>query len=200
MPTHGKFSGRIFFPGRIGTTFLRGLTAFMAFAVCISPYQACAPQLVKSLSTMNRQVSGPLDDAALFAMNSLENAFLICKAFHTGSRFNRIDRRIVKALDILCAKVPDRVVLSDIARECGLSTSRFAHLFRREIGLAPMSYLEQQRIKKARQLLELTAHSITRIAFMTGFESQSYFTRRFSMATGKSPRAYRNEHQEEAKG
>ena len=63
--------------------------------------------------------------------------------------------------------------------------------FKEEVGLTPVQFLEQQRMARARQLLELTGHGVAEIAAMVGYENAFYFTRRFTRATGKSPRAYR---------
>ncbi|HEY8954343.1 chromate resistance protein ChrB domain-containing protein [Chitinophaga sp.] len=51
-------------------------------------------------------------------------------------------------------------------------------------------YIRKLRIDKAIQLLS-TSHSLTEIAYLTGFSDQSHFTRIFKVHTGKSPSAYR---------
>ncbi len=51
-------------------------------------------------------------------------------------------------------------------------------------------YIRQLRIEKAIQLLS-TQHSLTEIAYLTGFSDQSHFARIFKKHTGKSPSAYR---------
>lgn len=51
-------------------------------------------------------------------------------------------------------------------------------------------YIRKLRIDKAIQLMA-TDHSLTEIAYLTGFSDQSHFTRIFRKHTGKSPSAYR---------
>lgn len=54
-------------------------------------------------------------------------------------------------------------------------------------------YIRKLRIDKAVQLLSTTTHSLTEIAYLTGFSDQSHFTRIFRKVTGKSPSAYKKE-------
>lgn len=51
-------------------------------------------------------------------------------------------------------------------------------------------YIRKLRIEKAIQLLD-SKHSLTEIAYLTGFSDQSHFTRIFKKHTGKSPSDYR---------
>jgi AraC family transcriptional regulator of arabinose operon len=153
-------------------------------------------QIVSALLSMNAHAIGPLDEAELFAMNALEKALLLCKAFHADSAQTRLDARIGKALSFMCENASRRVRLDEIAREAALSPSRLSHLFHEQVGLTPLEYLEHQRIRQAKRLLELSAHNVTQIALATGFESQSYFTRRFTARTGVSPKKYRKDYME----
>ncbi|SDF77437.1 chromate resistance protein ChrB domain-containing protein [Chitinophaga filiformis] len=52
-------------------------------------------------------------------------------------------------------------------------------------------YIRKLRIDKAIQLLTTTDHSLTEIAYLTGFSDQSHFTRTFKKFTGKSPSGYK---------
>ncbi|WP_343746354.1 chromate resistance protein ChrB domain-containing protein [Chitinophaga sp.] len=52
-------------------------------------------------------------------------------------------------------------------------------------------YIRKLRIDKAVQLLSTTSHSLTEIAYLTGFSDQSHFTRVFRKFTGKSPSVYK---------
>lgn len=51
-------------------------------------------------------------------------------------------------------------------------------------------YIRKLRIEKAILLME-SSHSLTEIAYLTGFSDQSHFTRIFKKHTGKSPSDYR---------
>ena len=81
--------------------------------------------------------------------------------------------------------------VADYARVAGLSVSQFSHLFRRYYGTSPMAYLNELRMQRARELLDLTGRSVKEVAGEVGFEDPLYFSRAFKAITGQSPSAYR---------
>ncbi|OCX50433.1 AraC family transcriptional regulator [Mucilaginibacter sp. PPCGB 2223] len=48
-------------------------------------------------------------------------------------------------------------------------------------------YMRKARIEKARNLIEHTGHTLTEIAYLTGFSDQAHFTRAFKQYTGVNP-------------
>ncbi|HEX6427530.1 MAG TPA: chromate resistance protein ChrB domain-containing protein [Niastella sp.] len=52
-------------------------------------------------------------------------------------------------------------------------------------------YIRKQRIEKAIALMQIPSHSLTEIAYLTGFSDQSHFTRIFKKHTGQNPSDYR---------
>lgn len=52
-------------------------------------------------------------------------------------------------------------------------------------------YIRKQRIEKAIALMQTPTHSLTEIAYLTGFSDQSHFTRIFKKHTGENPSDYR---------
>lgn len=55
-----------------------------------------------------------------------------------------------------------------------------------------MQYLENMRLKKARELLESSPLSISDIAMMVGYNDPNYFARSFKKVYDLTPREYRN--------
>jgi AraC family transcriptional regulator, arabinose operon regulatory protein len=127
-----------------------------------------------------------------FAMNALEETLLWCDLVNPLSKESRLDPRIQRAANYICEHFAEDLSVSKMAGHCGLSSSRFAHLFREQMGNTPQNFLEMQRLTKARQLLELSQLSIAEIAYQTGFRNPFYFSLRFKQHNrGVSPRAYR---------
>lgn len=52
-------------------------------------------------------------------------------------------------------------------------------------------YIRKLRIEKAIQLLESSSHTLSEIAYLTGFSDQSHFTRIFKKHTGQNPSDYK---------
>ena len=63
-----------------------------------------------------------------------------------------------------------------------------------------VSYLNQIRIDRARELLENPGIKIKDIANMVGFEDEKYFSRQFHKNTGMSPNEYRSQLSDKGKG
>jgi len=123
------------------------------------------------------------------AMNSLENLLLCCH----GALLQRqsvMDERIRHVLHWLNGQLAEPLDVASLAAKVSLSPSRFAHLFREQVGESPMQYLGQLRIQRAKQLLERTTNSIAQVAYEVGLDA-IYFSLRFKQHTGLSPRAYR---------
>lgn len=69
-----------------------------------------------------------------------------------------------------------------------------AHSFTKFTGLSPIQYLNRRRLEVACQLLTDTDYSISDIANLTGFSSQSYFTQIFRKFYDVTPIRYRQTH------
>ena len=58
-------------------------------------------------------------------------------------------------------------------------------------GYSPIQYLLRRRIGEAQTLLITTDYSITQIAGMVGYDTQSYFNMQFTKNVGISPKKFR---------
>ena len=97
------------------------------------------------------------------------------------------DARIGRALSLMHRELGGDWTLDRIAREVGMSRSRFAEQFQALMGSAPMSYLSDQRLQKAMALLSATGEPIQRVATQVGYQSAAAFSRAFSNRYGHSP-------------
>ncbi|HZE41272.1 MAG TPA: helix-turn-helix domain-containing protein [Stackebrandtia sp.] len=84
------------------------------------------------------------------------------------------------------------VTLRELAARESMSTRNFTRRFREEVGMSPQQWLTQQRVERARQLLETTDLSIDRVAIDAGFGTGTSLRQHLHAALGVSPRAYRN--------
>ncbi|MEM7626351.1 MAG: helix-turn-helix domain-containing protein [Planctomycetota bacterium] len=126
------------------------------------------------------------------AMNALEAALLFAaRARLDPAEAVRIDPRLRHVVDLIHRRSDEPWTIAQLAAHAPLSPSRFAHLFREQLGVTPLQYLEAYRLQRARQLLETTGLGVAQIAEAVGFADAFYFSRRFKAAVGQSPRAYR---------
>jgi transcriptional regulator GlxA family with amidase domain len=72
-----------------------------------------------------------------------------------------------------------------------MSVRTFTRRFREETGMSPQQWLTQQRVERARQLLEGSDLPVDRIAHQAGFGTAASLRAHMAAALGVSPSAYR---------
>lgn len=90
---------------------------------------------------------------------------------------------------------PQLYNIHSLAEKLGYTDYYFSKIFKKETGKSVNEYILLQKIETAKRLLTSTSLSVAEISDRLGIESQSYFTSKFRMATGMTPIAYRNSHQ-----
>ncbi|MAT91111.1 MAG: arabinose operon transcriptional regulator AraC [Halioglobus sp.] len=130
--------------------------------------------------------------------NKLEEILIRAHAGNASLTARSLDPRIQRACDYLQAHLADNVRIDAVAAHCNLSTSRLAHLFKEQTGMAPKAWLNDRRLQKARRLLLNGNDSIASIGAQVGFDDPSHFTRYFSQSMGCSPRQFRSDFRDAA--
>jgi len=97
-----------------------------------------------------------------------------------------------RACDFINANLASDPSISQVAHECGLSSSHFARAFKQATGVPPHRWLTKQRVERAKELLPDLNRELVDIALLCGFTDQSHFTRVFSSSEGYSPGRWRN--------
>ena len=82
--------------------------------------------------------------------------------------------------------------LYQLAEEMKLSTNYLSSLFKKEMGVGYVRYINTLRIEKAKQLLRDMRYRTNEVATLVGIENSRYFTRVFKEMTGLSPAEYRS--------
>lgn len=85
--------------------------------------------------------------------------------------------------------------VADMARQAGLSRSRFTRLFNQATGRSPIACVLEARARRARQLLRESALQVQEIADLLGYNDIFYFSRQFKQLVGQSPSEYRRSQQ-----
>jgi len=146
---------------------------------------------VAALYRMIRIFRRRLPNARELAVNALEEALLWAQVTASRGDWMRTDPRVRRAMDYLAAHLREPFRLETIARHCGLSVSRLAHLFKSETGTSLQQFFEQQRMWHASRLLRLTSLGIAEVAAEVGYDDAFYFSNRFRRYAGKSPTQFR---------
>ena len=88
------------------------------------------------------------------------------------------------------------ITLEHLAQYANLNKYYLVHVFNREMGCSPISYLIDRRIAESKRLLGSTDLPIQQISIQLGFSSPSYFSQSFRRSTGFSPAEYRRQAQQ----
>ena len=92
-------------------------------------------------------------------------------------------KRIRERIDDCPGDVPS---LTELAKEAGMSQSKFSRLFRDTYGVTVFAYLRDARLDLASQMLS-QGKSVTETAFDVGYENLSHFSKVFKMRFGILP-------------
>lgn len=102
-----------------------------------------------------------------------------------------IDKTLQSAIGYITDNWDKDFSIADLAKKCYVSESTLYHLFQRELGQTPISFLNSIRINIAIEYLENSSYSISRISELVGFNSENHFRKVFVSFTGTTPLKFR---------
>lgn len=127
---------------------------------------------------------------------------LICAA--AAILFGRKDKRgnarpdlaprlIASVLDLILAKLPESVSVTEMAQCVGLSPAHFSRAFRKATGKAPHQWQMHARIDRSFELLRKRSLGLEEVANQLGFTDASHFSRVFRSQVGMTPGQWRRQ-------
>lgn len=99
--------------------------------------------------------------------------------------------RLRRVIGFVEENLDQRITLSDLAAQAGLSRMHFAAQFGAATGMQPHAYVQRRRIEQAKELLAETEERLVDVALSVGFQTQAHFTTVFKQETGETPRRWR---------
>ncbi len=84
------------------------------------------------------------------------------------------------------------LAVADLADRAHLSPRTFARRFREEVGVTPLQWILEQRVRLAQELLEMTDDSVEHIARRAGFGTSASLRQHFGRMISVSPQSYRH--------
>ena len=105
------------------------------------------------------------------------------KIFEVGD----VDQKIEQAKIIMNENVFKDIDPEELAMKLNISYSWFRKVFKDYTGYAPAKYFQELKLRKAKQLLVGTSHSVKEISFMLDYKSTEHFFSLFKKRTGFTP-------------
>ncbi len=124
-------------------------------------------------------------------IDTLAEQILITIARKFSGMRNLVSSKLQTAIAFLNSYYFNDIDLKALAQSVYYSYDRFRHLFAEQTGLSPQQYLIRLRLDHAAQYLEQTPHSVSEIARLVGYHSDSALIIDFKKRYGKTPAQYR---------
>lgn len=117
------------------------------------------------------------------------NSYCLLTKEHSLSQYSSIVRQ---ALMFINLNISSNITVKQVANEIGLSPDYLTRLFKKELGINIITYINRKRIYTSLNLLKTTDLSIEDIGDLIGLNNTSYFYTLFKKEVGVSPKQYRN--------
>ncbi|WP_340396864.1 AraC family transcriptional regulator [Paenibacillus sp. FSL E2-0202] len=106
---------------------------------------------------------------------------------------NRTHKKVLDIVNYVNQHYMEPLKLCEISRQFEISSSYLCRTFKESTGFSFIEYINNIRIKKARDLLVGSSFNVTEIAGMVGFDNTSHFGRTFKLIMGISPLCFRKQ-------
>jgi transcriptional regulator GlxA family with amidase domain len=120
---------------------------------------------------------------------------LVMPLHRSGGQAQYVDTPVAPATSDLvhwaAVHVADGLTVDDLARHASVSQRTLTRRFRAATGLPPGEWLQQERLRRAKRLLESTDSPVELVARGAGYDSSATMRAQFALHLHTSPRAYR---------
>ena len=108
--------------------------------------------------------------------------------------------QVTKCMEYVYDHLHEKLMVSDIAEELGLSVQYLSKLFRTETGLTLNRYILKKKIDAACQMLKYSRYEAVDVGNFLAFSSHSHFIQKFREETGLTPKQYREKYYHSSSG
>ena len=97
---------------------------------------------------------------------------------------------ITASINFIRENIRESINLKQLSGKACMSTTSFYRSFKRELGMSPIEFILNEKIKYAKKLLSNPKINIAEVSYATGFEDYNYFIRLFKKYEGVTPKQY----------
>lgn len=149
--------------------------------------------LIDTISRLLTTMEDPIEDELIGPSLFKELHLRVLRASHGGMlremiQSNSAANKIARAIKYIRDNYRAGLLVTEVAREVGMSESSFYQKFREITGITPLQYQKTLRLMEAHTLLSLDGYSVSDAAFAVGYESANHFSRDYSKKFGIPPK------------
>lgn len=104
--------------------------------------------------------------------------------------FNDPKNPITQVVEFIRQNLKENITLKTLSEKACMSTTSFYRFFKKELGMSPIEFVLNEKVKCAKKLLRNPAIQINEVCYMSGFEDCNYFIRLFKKYEGITPKQY----------
>ena len=86
----------------------------------------------------------------------------------------------------------ENITLTQLAELTSLNPNYLSNLFKKEVGISFLQFIQQTRIEEAKNLLSYSSYTLAEISTLLNFHDQSHFARIFKKFAGVTPKQFIN--------
>ncbi|MFD2968718.1 AraC family transcriptional regulator [Sphingobacterium bambusae] len=106
-------------------------------------------------------------------------------------KFPSEDPRVMEILKFIHHNCHKTIYLEQLADQVHMSKDHMIRIFKREIGVTPVEYINRKKIERSQMMLITSNITIKEISYSLGFESISYFNQIFKKHVGLTPLSFK---------
>lgn len=104
--------------------------------------------------------------------------------------FSNPNNPISEVIEFIRLNLKENINLKSLSDKACMSTTSFYRFFKRELGMSPIEFVLNEKIKYAKKLLKNPSIQINEVCYLSGFEDANYFIRLFKKHEGITPKQY----------
>ncbi len=151
---------------------------------------------------LDRELAYTLSDLYIGKMDELNSATEIIKLHNEmlldfSQKMSELPKskafsiHTVKAIEYVCKNRTKHITVEDASKYIGISRSYLSSLFAKEMGMSLSSFICEEKIKAAANMIRFSDYSYSEIAEYFGFASQSHFIQCFKKIMGSTPKEFK---------
>jgi len=145
--------------------------------------------LYKCIQSIHNEYVENYENPFLVELNINKLIYHLLKTEYAGYLFSiKANHPLEHVKYYIYRNIRRNIKISELAEMVGMNSSNFTNTFKRNFGMAPISYINTKKMNVAEQMLK--ENSVTEVAYELGFENISTFITQFKKVYNVTPKQY----------